>query len=101
MSTVLATRSPHGSLWRYALGCRCTVCRQTKGDYDRAWSLDTRRLRAAKRDQIAATGQRYVVDGITHGLAGYRKHQCRCYVCAAANTEACRAYRARRKHRAA
>ena len=91
----------HGTTYRYnELGCRCAKCREAAATYWREWSLLTRRRRAEIRNAYTRAGTSYYAGGVTHGIAGYRNHQCRCDVCRAANAESCRRYRERIKARA-
>lgn len=74
--------SEHG-FTRYGRGCRCEVCRAAKADYTRTRREATRQLRLAAE----AEGRTYVVEGISHGLSGYKNFNCRCFTCRLSNAE--------------
>lgn len=79
----------------FSSGCRCSRCRANNNVSNWAY-----RERNADRTRDAARrGEVRIVDGIKHGISGYRNIHCRCEVCRAANKAACVAYRARRKAR--
>ena len=73
--------------------CRCPRCR-IQATVDK-WRYRERNADATRT--AAQRGEVRIVDGITHGIAGYRNTHCRCEVCRAANKAACVAYRQRRK----
>lgn len=78
---------------QYGTGCRCARCRANHNVH--SWAY---RERNADRTRAAAQrGEVRIVDGIKHGISGYRNIHCRCEVCCAANRAACAAYRQRRK----
>jgi hypothetical protein len=78
----------------YSNGCRCEICREAKAAYMR--KLRDRRHRLRRYVQGLPDAGRYVVDGITHGYAGYQEFSCRCRICRAATAERHRRARAAR-----
>lgn len=79
----------HGDHRTYQKGCRCDACRD-------AARLHHIAMRAKwKADPASA-------DRAGHGKAStYKNHGCRCEACTAANTADVKAYKARRRQRAA
>lgn len=74
--------SAHGYV-RYTRGCRCEICRDAKAAYMRQ-----RRGEAYAQARAARSrGERYVADGIKHGLGGFQNHGCRCETCTFAKAE--------------
>jgi len=76
----------------YTRGCRCEICCTAKREYQRTFRNN---WRARRNRQVAlGAGGRNLIDGITHGYAGYTEYSCRCAVCSAAKLAACQRARA-------
>lgn len=74
------TTFEHGAGGYCNHACRCAVCRE-------AWRLYMKSYRARgaqRRRHAEANGERYIAEGVKHGITGYNTHGCRCDVCRAA-----------------
>lgn len=88
--------SEHG-VRQYSYGCRCEACRAAKSAYVRARRAKAREARLAAE----AEGRRHVVEGIKHGIGGYKDFSCRCFTCRLASAESSALYRKRRAEKGA
>ena len=82
---VMATTSgrvEHGTLSRYAKGCRCDDCKGANRERTRAW----RRAHATVDTQA-----------IPHGASGYTNYGCRCETCTDGHRVRCNDYRSTRR----
>lgn len=93
MTAQAAMATDHVRGVNYGLGCRCDRCRTTHNVHNWAY----RERNADLTREAARRGETRVIDGLRHGISGYRNAHCRCEVCRAANKAACVAYRKRRK----
>ena len=80
---IISPGRTHGKAATYIAGCRCSPCRAAHAE---------RILRQQHRRAITVGKD---TGSFKHGRSGYVNHRCRCEVCSASASEACRAYQAK------
>lgn len=103
----LATEFVHGANGYRNHGCRCDICTAGSTEATRKWRATHQRSNPVKPEVIVvaeapAPPSPKPVPEIQHGTrAGYTSGKCRCDLCKAANTQACKETRERRLARLA